>query len=101
VLPIIIHETNVSSFKFWFESGLQDGLHHQDELYCRVATFPSQERARAYHLGCHIAESASRVILTLSSEHCGLWISLRDPVAKSILSGRTPLSLPGLNSRES
>lgn len=98
VLPIIINETNVSPFKFWFENDLQDGIHHQDELYCRLRAFPVQERSKAYHLGCQIAKSGTIVVLTLSPEQCGLWVSLRDPIARSVLSGQMPLNLPGTSS---
>ncbi|MFZ9740067.1 MAG: hypothetical protein ACO3EZ_18935 [Prochlorotrichaceae cyanobacterium] len=95
MLPIIIDESNVSPFKFWFENALQDGIHHQDELYCRLSSFSAKERSKAYHLGCKIAQSGTVVVLTLSSDRCGLWISLRDPFARSVLSGQTPLNLPG------
>jgi hypothetical protein len=95
VLPIIINESNVSPFKFWFENGLQNGIHHQDELYCQLSSFPVKERSKAYHLGCKIAQGGTIVVLTLSPDRCGLWISLRDPLARSVLSGETPLNLPG------
>jgi hypothetical protein len=91
VLPIILSEDKVFPFKFWFANTLQEGIHHQDELYCRLTTFSAGDRAKAYHLSCRLAQTGAIVILTLSTQRCGLWVSLRTPLARSVLSGNYQL----------
>lgn len=91
VLPIILSEQIVLPFKFWFNHSLQEGIHHQDELYCQLTSFPPSDRAKAYHLSCRLAQTGTIVLLTLSSQRCGLWVSLRSPLARSVLSGNYEL----------
>jgi hypothetical protein len=95
VLPIILSESKIAPFKFWYQECLRDGTHYHQELYCRLQIFPVGERTQAYQLGCKLTQVNTSVILfTLSATHCSLWASLRDPVSQAVLSGAATLHLP-------
>jgi len=94
VLPLLLSESNVFIFKFWFEGELRDGMCHQNELFCRLRTFSAQERSQAYHLGCKLTQDYPVIALTATDKQCSLWISLRDPHVESILHQATTLELP-------
>ncbi|NJL48215.1 MAG: hypothetical protein HC929_12955 [Leptolyngbyaceae cyanobacterium SM2_5_2] len=49
MLPKVLPENRIQVFKFWFGGALQDGAHHNDELYYRALTVESHKRTRLYH----------------------------------------------------
>ncbi|MEB3272674.1 MAG: hypothetical protein ACO4AI_06020 [Prochlorothrix sp.] len=80
-------------FKFWFADLIQDGAHYQDELFCRLATYPLNERAAAYQLSSRIGHKGYRVLLSVNDAECSLWGALREPMTHAILRGDVLLEL--------
>ena len=100
MLPMVLSESHVFTFKFWFADILQDGMCHQNELFCRLRTFDAKERGRVYYLGYKLSQHYTLVALTTTDSHCSLWISLRDPRSEMILKRATSLKLPSVSSSE-
>ncbi len=94
VLPLVLSESSVFIFKFWFNGELRDGMCHHNELFCRLRTFNAKERAKVYHLGCKLAQQYQLIALTSADMQCSLWVSLRDPQVESILQQSCGLELP-------
>jgi hypothetical protein len=94
VLPLLLSESTVFTFKFWFDGELRDGMCHQNELFCRLRSFSSQERSQVYHLGCKLTQMHPVIAVTTTDDRCSLWISLRDPHVESVLRKASSLELP-------
>ncbi len=94
VLPLVVKEATLFTFKFWLNDQIQDGMHHQQEMFCRLHTVAPQWRAQLYQFGCKLSQSGTPVVISLSSERCSLWVSLRDPLVKSVLIEGVSLDLP-------
>ncbi len=97
VLPLVLSESSVFVFKFWFNGELRDGMCHRNELFCRLRTFDAKERAKVYHLGCKLAQQYQLIALTSADMECSLWVSLRDPHVESILQQSCDLELPQIS----
>jgi hypothetical protein len=93
-LPIILYESQLTTFKFWFADSIQDGTHYQDELFCRVVTYELSYRSHAYRLGCRLRRHGGRILLTIGDRDCSLWCCLRDPLTSAVLGGNLTLDLP-------
>lgn len=78
MLPPIRRENHLRPFRFWFNGGLQDGLHYQNELFYRSKTVNGSFRARLYHLACRLTEQGAEVLVTTDENRYSLWISLRN-----------------------
>lgn len=78
MLPRVISESRTRSFKFWFDEGLQDGMHYANELYFRSQTQAVCRRAYLYQVACRLADQGADVLVTVSSDHCSLWLNLRN-----------------------
>lgn len=78
MLPQILSERQLRTFKFWFNSGVQDGLHHQNELYYRAKTVDSSQRMRLYQLACRLSDRNANLLISAAEDSCSLWISLRN-----------------------
>ncbi|HEY9764698.1 MAG TPA: hypothetical protein V6D07_19375 [Trichocoleus sp.] len=78
MLPQILPESCLSTFKFWFDGKVQDGLHYQHELYYRARTVTTDQRARLYQLACKLTERRACVVVTAWDDKYSLWISLRN-----------------------
>ncbi len=98
MLPLIVNEDDLSTFKFWFNENLQEGMHHRNELFCRLQIFDIRYRSLVYHLGCKLAQQGSVVVLSCGLDTCSLWASLRDPITKRTLVEGEPLILPQVKS---
>jgi hypothetical protein len=97
VLPLVLNEERIFSFKFWFNGSIQTGMHYRNELFCRLSTYNVQYRAQAYHLACKLARQNVLVVLTsANNETCSLWGSLRAPAVKDLLLNPARLVLPNL-----
>lgn len=94
MLPLIVDETKVFVFKFWFNSTIQDGMTHHNELFCRLRTFDLALRSQVYHLGCQLAKKRILIVLTTTPQTCSLWSSLRDPLTEFALTNPDALTLP-------
>ncbi|HEY9877019.1 MAG TPA: hypothetical protein V6D29_01125 [Leptolyngbyaceae cyanobacterium] len=78
MLPQILPESRLSTFKFWFNGKVQDGLHYQHDLYYRARTVKTDQRSRLYQLACRLTERHARVVMTAGYSNYSLWISLRN-----------------------
>lgn len=97
MLPQVLREDHIRIFKFWFNGGLQDGLHFRNELFYRCKTVDIFQRARLYQLATRLTEHHAYVLVTVTPDHCSLWISLRNQkLAASHF--RQHLSLPTVES---
>ena len=85
VLPLLVNEEQIFTFNFWLNGNIRCGIHHQGELYCRLATFAIEKRPQAYQLGCKLTQQQTAIVLSSSAVACSLWGSLRDPSIKRIL----------------
>ncbi len=77
MLPKVLPESRIQVFKFWFNGALQDGTHHANELYYRALTVEADKRTRLYHLACKLSEQQAGALVSITTSHCSLWISLR------------------------
>lgn len=94
MLPTVLEENRIQIFKFWFGGALQDGTHHQNELYYRALTVEHEKRPRLYHLACKIADRGGATIVSLSPDQCSLWLSLRHQGAAYEALGNLVSGLP-------
>ncbi|MDA0674677.1 MAG: hypothetical protein O3C67_13360 [Cyanobacteria bacterium] len=78
MLPQVILESQVQPFTFWFNGGLQDGIHHADELYYRLQRCEGSHRAKLYQLACKLSQRGADVVVTMAEDHCSLWANLRN-----------------------
>ncbi|NJN22542.1 MAG: hypothetical protein HC812_16910 [Leptolyngbya sp. RL_3_1] len=92
VLPQVILERQVQPFKFWFNNGLQDGIHYRTDLYYRLQMRQLEDKAKLYQLACRLSRRGADVVVTLDASHCSLWANLRNQkVAVLAFSNRVPL----------
>ncbi len=92
MLPQVILESQVQPFKFWFNNGLQDGIHHRADLYYRLQMRQVEEKAKVYQLACRLSRRGADVLVTLDAGHCSLWANLKNQkVAALAFSNRVPL----------
>jgi hypothetical protein len=77
-LPPVLREKACCLFKFWFNNGLQDGLHYENELFYRLKTVEFGDRLQIYHQA-HQLLPQSKVVITESGEAYSLWVCLRGP----------------------
>ncbi|MEB3355799.1 MAG: hypothetical protein VKK04_03575 [Synechococcales bacterium] len=78
MLPLLLNELELTPFKFWFDGTVQDGIFYGNELFCRLRSTPLEQRAYLYQYACRLARR-NTVVVSLGSENCNLWISLRSP----------------------
>jgi hypothetical protein len=92
VLPKVIPENQVKPFKFWFNNGLHDGIHHRTDLYYRLQMRQLVDKAKLYKLACRLSWRGADVLVTLDSKHCSLWANLRNQKVTALaFSSRVPL----------
>ncbi|HEY9748870.1 MAG TPA: hypothetical protein V6C63_09335 [Allocoleopsis sp.] len=96
MLPFVIDERKILIFKFWFDGKVQDGLSYQGELFCRLQTLEIRYRPQLYHFGCKLSQQGTSVVISSSLNTCSLWISLRDPAIRTMLTNSENLTLPEL-----
>ncbi len=85
VLPLVIDEQQVFTFKFWFGDQIQTGMHFQHELFCQLGTVDLQQRSQLYQQACKLTQQGTVLIITCTKNHCHLWGSLRDETIKQTL----------------
>jgi hypothetical protein len=85
VLPLLVDEQQVFTFKFWFGNQIRTGLHFQNELFCRLGTVEVQQRSQLYQQACKLTQNGTVLAITCSSTHCHIWGSLRDETVKQML----------------
>jgi hypothetical protein len=92
VLPLVIDEQQVFSFKFWFGNQIQNGMHFQNELFCQIGVVDSSQRSQLYQHACKLSQHGLTLVLTCSQKHCRVWGSLRDEAIKQLLINPDPVS---------
>jgi len=85
VLPQVINENQVFIFKFWFSNTIRYGMYYQNELFCRLNTYPLARRADAYQLACKLNQQNAVTLISCTPDQCSLWGSLRSPLVKDLL----------------
>lgn len=100
MLPLVIDERQVFTFKFWFNGKIQTGMSYYNELFCQLGTFSIQHRSRVYQLGCQLAQRGAFLAVTCSATSCCLWGSLRTDLVKQLLADPSGLRLPGLSNSQ-
>ncbi|MBW4521759.1 MAG: hypothetical protein KME16_18925 [Scytolyngbya sp. HA4215-MV1] len=85
VLPLVIDENQIFTFKFWFNDAVQIGMHYRGELYCRLHVYAIHDRSKVYHLACKLDQYDAIIVLSADAETCSLWGSLRSPLIKKLL----------------
>jgi len=95
VLPTVLYESHLKTFKFWFADAVQDGTHHNNELFCRLVTYDLSDRGPAYQLGCRLGQQGYMLLLTVTPTDCSLWGGLREPITHAVLTGAMELELTG------
>jgi hypothetical protein len=96
VLPILIDEHQVFTFKFWFNGKIQNGMYYRNELFCQLGTYTIQHRSRVYQLGCHLTQRDAFSAITCSATSCCLWGSLRSELVKQLLADPSTPALAAL-----
>ena len=97
MLPQVLREDRIRTFKFWFNDSIQDGLHFRNELFYRSRSVDLSARARLYQLATRLAEHNAYVLVTVTSDQCSLWISLRNQ-KQAASTFRRHLALPTVES---
>ncbi|MEO1294729.1 MAG: hypothetical protein AAFW75_02830 [Cyanobacteria bacterium J06636_16] len=77
----IIPESLVQPFKFWFDGGLQDGLHFCNEFYYRLQEQPLAAQDRLQQYARQLAQDGTDVLLSADDCQCSLWVNLRNRCA--------------------
>lgn len=85
MLPLVVDEQQVFTFKFWFGGQIQTGMHFQDELFCQIVSVDLSQRSRTYQQACKLAQQGIRLVITCTSEQCKVWGSLRNDTVKQLL----------------
>ena len=75
--PLVISEKMVSTFKFWSDGQIQDGMNCRNELFGHLKTTNFQERNHIYELGWSLAQKGVEVVITVSDYQYTLWSNLR------------------------
>lgn len=84
MLPEIVDEAKIHSFKFWFCDRIQEGMNYRGELFYRLHTADASERARVFQTACRLSQRGASLVLTLSDERCSLWGSLRSQSVEAL-----------------
>ena len=75
--PLVISEKMVSTFKFWSDGQVQDGMNCRNELFGCLKTANLQGRNHIYELGWSLARKGIEVVITVSDYQYTLWSNLR------------------------
>ncbi|MDB9518412.1 hypothetical protein PN466_15820 [Roseofilum reptotaenium CS-1145] len=94
MLPLVVKENTLFTFKFWLNDQIQEGMNYKQEMFCRLYTLRPQFRAQLYQFGCKLTYNGTRVVISITEQHCSLWVSLRDPIVKAVLIDGLSLDLP-------
>ena len=97
MLPKIIQEATICPFKFWSGQHVRIGMTYCGELFYCLQTTRLTARTQLFQLACQLGHQGADVLLTLTPEHCRLWVGLRSQSIEALSSTRLPsLRLPQL-----
>lgn len=72
-----VPEDCVSSFNFYLNGQVHQGILYFDELYGLVSEFKAHQRLTAYQSILDLIEQGNDVLMTVSPSHYRSWINLR------------------------
>jgi len=96
VLPLVIDEQQVFTFKFWFGNQIHTGMHFQNELFCQLGIVELAQRSQLYQRACKLTHQGVVLVITCSKTQCRIWGSLRDDTVKQLLVNPAQLQINGL-----
>jgi len=100
VLPLIVDESKLLVFKFWFANATREGTCYHNDMFGRIGTFEIAERSKVYHLSCKLAAEDTAILLSCNRETCSIWVSLRSPRAEEMIQKSRGICLPGVPAEE-
>lgn len=74
--PLVICATLISSFKFWSDGQICDGMTHRNEFFRSIQAANPERRQQIFDLGWVLSQEGAQVIITVSKQRYTLWISL-------------------------
>jgi hypothetical protein len=77
--PELLPEEQFQLFMFYRDVELTQGLCHGQDLYGLVASFAPQHRLQLYQVSHALRASQLPMVVTVSPERYGIWLSLRSP----------------------
>lgn len=96
MLPQVIDERQIFTFKFWFGDQIRMGMHFQNELFCQIGVFDISQRSQVYQRVSKLAQQGVMLVITCSEQHCRIWGSLREEAIKQLLTNSVNLQLNDL-----
>ncbi|HEY9761298.1 MAG TPA: hypothetical protein V6D07_02170 [Trichocoleus sp.] len=75
--PLVINEKMVSTFKFWADGQVQDGMNCRNEIFGCLKSTNLQGRNYIYELAWSLAQKGIEVVITVSEYKYTLWSNLR------------------------
>lgn len=82
--PCVLTEQQISSFKFYRDGAVQDGMIYDNGLYRLHKRFGINNRLDAYRFGCELIGQGIPTAMSVSKQYYSVWISLRTPLATTL-----------------
>lgn len=97
--PLLICANLVSSFKFWSNGQICDGMTYRNEFFRSIQTVNPERRQQIFDLGWVLSQEGAQVIITVSKQQYMLWISLHsyatlEALAEQQVGSEQPLVTP-------
>lgn len=80
MLPLIVVEELISTFKFW-NQGIHDGMLYRNDFYIGLQQFPLADRSQAYRQATQESNKGFKVCITVSKTHYTIWVEMRSQIA--------------------
>ena len=93
--PLVLSPEVVSTFSFWHEDVLQEGIASGQELYSFYKKFDATQRQEAFSTAVSLSETGIEACITCLPTEYKVWVSLRklEQVAMCFLSNTQPEKL--------
>lgn len=75
----VLNESQLSTFKFWLDKEIHDGLLYGNELFRCLHTLTPPRQGQAYSLGYALREQGVQALITCQGDRHRVWVSLRAP----------------------
>ncbi len=76
-LPAVMPEQQLSSFNFYREDDIHEGIWHEGNVYSLNQEFSVRSRLAAYQFAYELAEQGAAVLITISTSRYAVWVGLR------------------------
>jgi hypothetical protein len=83
---MLVSEDLVRPFNYYHAGQLCKGMSLQNRLYRLVSSFRTEERAKAYAVGCKLNKNDSSAVITKTIDAYNIWLDLRSPFHPEMLS---------------